>query len=89
MPTISLFYGIVVMMLYRDTDRHHLPHIHVRYADHKASIAIEDGRIIEGDFPVRQLKLVQAWVEIHREDLMADWALAVVGEPVVRIPPLQ
>ena len=43
MPTISMFYGILVAMLFEDNDRHNLPNIHVRYAGSKASIAIADG----------------------------------------------
>ena len=31
MPSISLFYGIVVYMYYKDFEKHHLPHIHVKY----------------------------------------------------------
>lgn len=46
MPTISMFYGILVAMFYEDNDRHHLPHIHVRYSGMKAAIAIEDGRVL-------------------------------------------
>lgn len=34
------------------------------------------------------MKLVQAWLEIHREDLVADWNLAVNGLPPHRIKPL-
>jgi len=34
------------------------------------------------------MKLVQAWLEIHREDLLADWNLAVQGLPPQRIKPL-
>ena len=88
-PTISMFYGIMVAMYFMDNDRHHLPHIHVRYQGKKASIAIEDGLLIEGDFPPKQLKLVQAWIEIHRDELYADWELAVAGEEPFRIAPLQ
>jgi hypothetical protein len=32
---------------------------------------------------------VQAWIEIHREDLMADWELAINNELPFKIPPLQ
>lgn len=66
-----------------------LPHFHVRYQNFKASIAIEDGRILAGNFPPKQLRLVQAWVELHRDDLFADWELAVNGEEPFRIAPLQ
>jgi hypothetical protein len=40
MPTISMFYGILVSMYLLDTQKHHSPHIHVRYAEFKASIGI-------------------------------------------------
>ena len=89
MPTISMFYGIIVAIFYKDTGRHNMPHIHVRYQDFKASVSIEDGALLAGDFPVRQLKMVVAWVEIHKEELLADWELAVSGEEPFRIAPLQ
>jgi hypothetical protein len=43
MPTISMFYGIIVSMFFEINDQHHLPHVHVRYQGMKASIAIDDG----------------------------------------------
>jgi len=89
MPTISMFYGILVTILYGDNERHHTPHIHVRYQGAKASIAIDDGDVLAGKIPAKQLKLVQAWVEIHREELLADWELAQNGEEPFRIAPLQ
>lgn len=89
MPTISMFYGILIAILYEDNDRHHLPHIHARYSGMKASIAIEDGRVLAGEIPPKQLKMVQAWIEIHRDELFADWELAVAGEEPYRIAPLQ
>lgn len=89
MPTISMFYGILVTLLYEDNHRHYLPHIHVRYQGYKASIAIEDGSVLAGSLPLRQLKLVAAWVELHRDELLADWELAINGEEPFRIAPLQ
>ena len=89
MPTISRFYGILITLLYEDNVRHHLHNFHVRYQDFKASIAIEDGRVLAGKLPPRQLKLVQAWVELHRDELLADWDLVLNGEEPFRIPPLQ
>jgi len=89
MPTISMFYGILVLMYFRDNTRHHLPHIHVRYQGVEAAISLEDGSILDGKLPPKQLKLVQAWIEIHKEDLFIDWELAVNGEKPFRIAPLQ
>ena len=51
MPTISMFYGILVSILFQGGEPHHLPHFDVRYQNFKASIAIEDGRVLAGDFP--------------------------------------
>lgn len=76
-------------MFYRDNRQRHLPHIHVRYQDEEAVIAIESGEVLQGALPVKQMKLVQAWVELRKEDLMADWQLAVNGEEPFRIAPLQ
>ena len=89
MPTISMFYGILVLMYFRDNQRHSLPHIHVRYQDDEAVIAIQDGAVLEGKIPPRQLRMVQVWMDIHHEDLMLDWDLAVSGEPPFRIAPLR
>ena len=80
MPTISMFYGILVSMYVLDTQKHHLPHIHVRYAEFKAVIQIPTGDLLEGNLPGKQMKLVQAWIALHADELVADWALAVAGE---------
>ncbi len=89
MPTISMFYGILILMYFYDHKKHACPHIHAEYGDFVASIAIEDGEILSGSLPASKMKLVQAWIEIHKEDLMADWKLAVAGEPVFKIDPLR
>lgn len=89
MPTISMFYGILVSIFYEDNDRHHLPHIHVRYQGMKASVSIEDGVVLAGQFPPKQMKMVQAWVEIHKDELFANWELAISGEEPFRIDPLK
>jgi hypothetical protein len=89
MPTISMFYGILVSIFFEDNARHHLPHIHVRYSGEKASVSIADGSILAGSIPSSQLKMVQAWIEIHKDELYADWELAVSGEELFRIAPLQ
>ncbi len=89
MPTISMFYGIIVSIFYEDNERHHLPHIHVRYQGMKASISIEDGTVLAGNLPPRQVKMVQVWVDIHKDELLANWELAVAGEEPFRIEPLR
>ena len=89
MPTISMFYGILVSIFYGDIEQHHTPHIHVRYQGEKASVAIDDGRLLAGNFPPRQLRMVQVRIDIHRDELMADWELVVAGDEPFRIAPLR
>ncbi|MFA5214671.1 DUF4160 domain-containing protein [Sulfuricurvum sp.] len=89
MPTISMFYGIVVMIFYYDNKQHNLPHIHVRYQDSKAIFCIDTAEMLEGDLPNKQKRLVQAWMEIHKDELIADWELAISGEQPYKIEPLK
>ena len=88
-PVISMFYGIIVSMYYLDTKKHNSPHVHISYQGKEAVIAIPSGEILEGDVKPSKLKLVQAWIEIHNEELMADWELAVKGQPIFKIEPLR
>ena len=89
MPIISMFYGIIIRMFYFDNKEHHLPHLHIEYQDFKAVITIETSQILAGDFPSNKLKLVLAWIEIHRDELMADWKLAISGETLFKIDGLK
>jgi hypothetical protein len=89
MPTIAMFYGLIIRMYFFDTDRHNTPHIHVEYQGMKAVVEIPGGGLMAGTLPAKQLKLVSAWVEIHEDELLADWQLAVNGEPVFKIEPLR
>lgn len=52
-------------------------------------IAIPSGELLEGELKANKLKLVQAWIEIHQEELLADWELASQGETIFKITPLQ
>ena len=88
MPTISMFFGIIIRM-YCSPGEHNPPHIHAYYQNYMAIINIRSGEITDGKLPVRQTKLVLAWVEIHKEELMADWALASKGELPFPIEPLK
>lgn len=89
MPVISMFYGIIIMMFFINNKKHKKPHIHVKYQEQEAVISIPEGEILEGEIKSTKLKLVQAWIEIHKEDLMADWELAVNGQTPLNIEPLR
>ncbi|MCD7748777.1 MAG: DUF4160 domain-containing protein [Oscillospiraceae bacterium] len=85
MPEISLFYGIRITMYYDD---HNPPHFHAEYAGHKALIDVLSGCVYRGSLPGRQLKLVLAWNELHRDELMQNWELAKTQRDLNKIPPL-
>ena len=88
MPVISMFYGIIIRLYLLDNQRHNLPHFHARYAEFEASIGIAEGDVLAGELPRKQLRLVQAWIELHRDELVADWELAANGELPYKIEPL-
>ena len=89
MPTISMFYGIIIYMYFFDNKKHNKPHIHAEYAEHKAVFSIENGELLDGKLPNKKMRMVQAWIAIHEEDLMADWKLATEGKEVFKIEPLR
>ena len=68
-------------------EKHHLPHIHICYQGYRASVAIEDATLLAGELTPRQLRMV--WVDLHREELLADWELAKEGVEPFRIDPLK
>ncbi len=88
MPTISMFFGIIIRMYFAPRE-HYPPHIHAYYQDYKVTMKIQDGEIIEGQVPSRQLRMIQAWIEIHRDELQADWELCQNGEKPFQIEPLK
>ena len=88
MPTLSMFYGIIIRMYSEPGGQHHIPHIHAEYAGQTAEISL-NGELLAGDIPANKLRMVQVWIEIHREELEADWSLLAKGERAFRIDPLK
>ncbi len=88
MPTLSMFYGVVVRMQSEKGGRHHKPHVHCIYGDDEVVVSL-DGEVLEGGIPPSKLKLILAWMEIHRDELTADWNLLAEGDGFFRIEPLK
>ena len=84
-----MFYGLIISIYYLDNRKHHLPHIHVKYQDEEAVVSIPDGNLIEGTIQPNKMKLLLAWIEIHKDELMADWELAISGQTIFKIDPLK
>lgn len=88
MPALSMFYGIIVRMQSEKGGKHNIPHLHALYGDHEIVMAF-DGTAIEGSFPAKQLKLLQAWIAIHEDELKANWTMLSNGEGYFKIEPLR
>ena len=89
MPIISNFYGIIIRMYFKDNEKHKLPHLHANYNDEYTGIFDFKGNIIDGELPNRQIKIVQAWIEIHYKELNDLWNLLVKGKEGFKIDPLK
>ena len=88
MPIISQFYGIIVRIYFKDTQQHFLKHIHIQYNDYDAVYSITDGTILEDKLPSKQHKLVVAWIEIHKEELLALLEVSQNDGQIFKIQPL-
>ena len=85
MPTLSIFYGIVIQMFWDD---HPPPHFHATYAGDEAVIEIATSHVIYSKMPPRALRFVLEWTELHRAELMEAWDKCSTLIPPNRIAPL-
>ena len=88
MPVISMFYGIIVSLPYKD-DKQRGPYIHAKYQEDEAVVSIPDGELLEGKLLPAKMRLLLAWIEIHKDELTADWEISVEGQQAYRIEPLR
>jgi hypothetical protein len=89
MPELSRFSGIIIRIFTETGERHHRPHVHAYYQNQMAVFSIDPIELITGELPRRQQRLVEAWMELYQDELMENWRLAVAGEPINKVPPLQ
>jgi hypothetical protein len=72
MPSLSMFYGIIVYMYYKDNNQHNKPHIHAIYQDDEVIVEIPNGEILEGSIPNSKMKLLSAKMSLL---LIGNWPL--------------
>ena len=85
MPLLCEFFGIKIYMYWED---HSPPHFHAKYNEYEIMVDIQKAVVLKGFFPSKELKLVLAWCEIYREDLILDWNLSKESKELIRIKPL-
>lgn len=85
MPVISVFFGIVIRMFYRE---HGAGHFHAEYQGQQATFTF-DGKLLAGSIRSRTaLRLIEEWATLHRSELEANWNRVKAGDPLQRIEPL-
>jgi hypothetical protein len=85
MPTVSVFYGMMIQMFFDD---HAPPHFHVNYAEHSATLNIQTLDVIQGSLPRTALSLVREWAKQHQTELTENWTLCAQMQLPKRIAPL-
>jgi hypothetical protein len=89
MPEISRFFGIIIRMYAEAGGSHHRPHLHAYYQQEVAIYGIDSVELIAGSLPRPQQRFVEAWAELHREELIANWERLQEGRLPARIEPLR
>jgi Domain of unknown function (DUF4160) len=89
MPELSRFFGIIIRMYWETGAPHHSPHFHAYYQDDVAIYAIDPVEIMAGSLPRRQRRLVEAWAELHQQELTDDWQRLQAGRSPLPIQPLE
>ena len=85
MPVISRFYGISIMIFFKD---HNPPHFHAKYEGHIAIFNIRTHRLMTGSLPPNAVRLVREWLKLHEKELMDDWDRAHNDRELKPIEPL-
>lgn len=89
MPELARFYGIIIRMYTEPDAPHHRPHLHAYYQGAVAMYSIVTVELMAGSLPTRQRRLVEAWAEVHREELLANWERLQAGASPLPVPPLR
>ena len=89
MPEISRFFGIIIRMYWEAGARHHSPHFHAYYQDAVAIYGVDPVELMAGSMCRRQRRLVEAWAELHQQELMEDWQRLQAGHSPLPVQPLE
>ena len=50
---------------------------------------IHECEMVEGEMPLNKLRLILAWCEIHKDELLQNWELAMKEKKLKKISPLR
>lgn len=86
MPSISVFFGIIIRMFYND---HEPPHFHAEHQGLQGKFDLSGGMIIGAIDSRTALRLIRDWASLHRSELEENWRLAKARQPLRQIAPLE
>jgi Domain of unknown function (DUF4160) len=92
MPELCRFFGIIIYMYREIGGKHHYPHIHAKFSEFEAVFHIETAELMDGSFPKKERRLVEAWIELRKDKLILNWdgLNASIDKPTFfKIDPLQ
>ena len=89
MPELTRFFGIIIRMYAEAGGPHHRPHFHAYYAENVAIYAFDTIERLSGELPQRQQRLVEAWAELHLQELKTNWERLQAGRSPAKIDPLR
>jgi hypothetical protein len=85
MPVISIFFGIVIRMHFR---QHEPKHFHAEHQAREGKFDFEGNQTVGNITSNNALNLIRQWAVLNREALEANWSKIKTGQPLDRIPPL-
>jgi integrase len=86
---ISAYYGVVITFCRTRSRSRAFPCIRARCYGAEASFCVCENTILSGALPFAKQTLVQAWIEIHREELIVNWENGKTSGDFFAIDPLR
>jgi hypothetical protein len=84
MPVIARFYGMTVKMYFLASE-HNPPHIHIVYGEYLGVLDVRTAKMLEGDLPIKALKIAQEWTLRHSDELITMWQ----SQNIHALPPIE
>jgi hypothetical protein len=86
MPVISIFFGIVIRMHFREPEPRHF---HAEYQGQHGKFAFSGEMTVGNIQSGTALRLIREWAALHAPELEANWERMKAGQPLNRIAPLE
>jgi len=86
MPVVATFFGIVVLMHYRE---HEPKHFHAEHQAREGKFDFEGSQTVGNITSRNALELIRQWASLNRGALESNWSKIKAGQPLDRIPPLE